>query len=123
MRPSIQTLGVRSTLLNVSDTLAGLFFSSSEIAFTRMLRSSAGSHPAVLGLSLSKKKAPIPNNTVGRPCIKKSHCQADNPHWPLVKVDKIQPESGPPRTPESGIAAMKSASTRPRRTVGNQVLR
>ena len=60
---------------------------------------------------------------VGRPWSKKSHCHAWKPPWPPAKWLRIQPENGPPSTPDNGMADMKSDNTPPRRTDGNHSVR
>ncbi|MNH24282.1 hypothetical protein D3C76_1092010 [compost metagenome] len=61
-----------------------------------------------------------PRMTVGTPWIRNIHCQPARPCWPAAKCSRIQPENGPPSSPDTGIADMNRAMMRPRRAAGNQ---
>ncbi len=70
----------------------------------------------------SKNNVRMPSTSDGSASSRKSHCQFDKP-WTPLNACMIQPESGPPTTPATGMPIMKSAFMRPRRVPGYQYVR
>ncbi len=89
-----------------------------------MLRSSTAfssgvSHLAWLIRSSRKASTHSPTSTDGMPSSRNIHCQPAQPLWPS-NVCMIQPDSGPPITPDSATAVMNHVVVRPRRSAGYQ---
>ena len=64
-------------------------------------------------------KVAMPRTTEGMPSSRKSHCHPAMPCLPENSC-MIQPDSGPPTTPEIATAVMNNAMIRPRLSCGNQ---
>ncbi|MCY1541708.1 hypothetical protein D9M68_774100 [compost metagenome] len=79
----------------------------------------AVSHLALLIRSSRYTSTSIPMMTDGIPSSRNSHCQPESP-WSPWKVLMIQPEIGPPISPDIGTAVMKNVVMRPRRAAGYQ---
>ncbi|MCY1524394.1 hypothetical protein D9M68_593240 [compost metagenome] len=84
--------------------------------------SSGVSHFASATRSSRKKNATTPISTVGMPSSRNSHCQPASPCAPPID-DMIQPDKGPPTTPDMGMPVRNSAVTLLRWLAGNQYVR
>ena len=61
----------------------------------------------------------MPISTAGIASIRNIHCQPAKPELPW-NASMIQPDSGLPKMPETGIADMNTAMILARRCAGNQ---